>query len=51
MYTILNYYTDEIVDVTDSLENAIEICKANSDSYVEDDFNDVHYTNIELPFC
>ena len=50
MYTILNYYTDEIIDITDSLKNAIEICQKNIDSYVEDDFGDIHYANIDLPF-
>lgn len=50
LYYIENYYTDEIIDVSASLERAINISKKNPDSMVTDEYNNVYYSNIDLPF-
>ena len=50
-YYIKDYYTNEIIDTTDNLSNAIAISKSINDSQVTDDNDNVYYTNMDLPFC
>lgn len=50
MYYIEDYYTEEIIDVVDNLQKAIDISKNNSGSQVTDENDNIYYSNIELPF-
>ena len=50
MYYLENYFTDEIIDVYDNVNDAIEKCKLIEDTQVTDESDHVFYTNIELPF-
>lgn len=50
MYYLKNYFTDEIIEVYDNVNDAIEKCKLIEDTLVTDECNHVFYTNIELPF-
>lgn len=50
MYYIEDYYTDEIITVSDDLKLAIAMAKNYPDCMVTDENNNVYYTNIDLPF-
>lgn len=50
MYYLENYFTDEIVEVYDNVNDAIEKCKLIEDTIVTDENNHVFYANVELPF-
>ena len=51
MYLILDYYTDEIIDASESFEKAVDISKAYNGSYITLEFSDeILYANIDLPF-
>lgn len=50
MYYLENYFTNEIVDVYDNVNDAIEKCKLIEDTIVTDENNHVFYVNVELPF-
>ena len=50
MYYIEDYYTDEIITVSDDLKLAIAMAKNYPDCMVTDENDNVYYTNIDLPF-
>lgn len=50
IFFLENYYTNEIIDIFDNIDNAIIACKKIDDSQVTDENDNVYYTNIELPF-
>jgi len=50
MFYIKNYFTDEIIEVFATYEEAVYLSKQIEGSQVTDENNNVYYTNIELPF-
>lgn len=50
LYYIENYYSGELIEVTADLHRAINISKRIPDSMVTDEYNNIYYSNIELPF-
>ena len=50
MYYIIDYWTGEIVDVTDSLETACAICDANEGAQVETEDGEIMRDNVCVPF-
>lgn len=50
MFYVIDYFTDEIVDVAETFELARAICDAHEGSQVETETDEILYSNIELPF-
>lgn len=50
MYYVTDYWTDEIIDVTDDFETAKMICDAHEGYQVETENDEIIYENILLPF-
>ena len=46
MYYVEDYYTDEIITITDDINIAIDISEKTPDSIVTDEKDDVYYTNV-----
>lgn len=50
MYYVTDYYTDEIINVFENVEQAIELSKNVPDSEVTDENDNYYFCNVELPF-
>ena len=50
MFYVEDYFTDEIINVFATCEEAIQFSKHVDGSWVIDENDNVYYTNIELPF-
>lgn len=50
LYFIENYYTDEIIDITDDFDKACRICYLHNNSIVTTETDEVLYMNIDIPF-
>lgn len=49
-YYLIDYYTEEIVDVFTDAEKAIAACRKTPDSQVKTDSDTTIYSNVDLPF-
>ena len=49
-YYLIDYYTDEIIDVFTDVDKAITACKEKPDSQVETENDVIIYSNVDLPF-
>lgn len=49
-YYIEDYFTDEIIDVVSSFDEAVKICSTHEGSLITLDNDEILYTNVELPF-
>ena len=49
-YYLIDYYTEEIIDVFSDVDKAITACKAMQDSQVETENDVIIYSNVDLPF-
>lgn len=50
MYYIIDYWTDEIITLTDDFEHAKRLCNMYDGSQVETESDEILWTNISLPF-
>lgn len=50
MFYVEDYFTDEIINVFATCEEAIQLSKQVDGSCVVDENDNVYFTNIELPF-
>lgn len=50
MYYVTNYYTGEIIDIFEHVEQAIEFSKTVLDSKVFDENDNFYYCNVDIPF-
>ena len=50
LYDVENYYSGEIIETSAELYLAINISKGIPDSMVTDEYNNVYYANVEIPF-
>jgi len=50
MFYIIDYFTDEIVDVVGTFERAKAICDAHDGSQIKTESSEILYSNVELPF-
>jgi hypothetical protein len=50
MFYVEDYFTDEIIDVYDNVNDAIEKCKLIEGTQVTDENDNYYFANIELPF-
>lgn len=49
-YYLIDYYTEEIIDVFTDVDKAITACKATQNSQVETENDVIIYSNVDLPF-
>lgn len=47
MFYIEDIDTDDIITVSDTLKNAIELCKLYPNSLVSDESEEIYFTNCE----
>ena len=50
MFFVIDYFTDEIIDIVGTFERAKAICDAHNGSQVKTETNETLYSNVELPF-
>ena len=50
MYYVQDYYTQEIIDTFENLEDALILSKKTLDSEIVDENDNYYYCNVELPF-
>ena len=49
-YYLIDYYTEEIIDVFTDVDKAISVCMKTPDSQVKTDSDTTIYSNVDLPF-
>lgn len=50
MYYVQDYYTQEIIGIFDTFEDALSLAKKTLDSEIVDENDNYYYCNIDLPF-